>query len=68
MTRETVERWKHERVPSNLNAIANRYSYISDDGIEMVGFHVDDLDFLHNVAKEMGCSMMGGDLSVRKPK
>ena len=68
MTKETVEQWKHKRLPSNLNAVANRNSYLSDDGIEMVEFHVDDLEFLHDVAKEMGCSLMGGDLSVRKPE
>ena len=58
MTKETAERWKHERVPSNLNAIANGYSYLSDDGIQMVEFHVDDHDFLHDVAKDMGYGVM----------
>ncbi|KAI2496104.1 hypothetical protein MHU86_18381 [Fragilaria crotonensis] len=64
VTKETVERWKHERLPSNMNANAKGYSYLSDDGIEMVEFHVDDHDFLHDVAKEMGCGLMGGNLSV----
>ncbi len=68
MTKETVEQWKHERLPSNLNANAKGYSYLSDDGIEMVEFHVDDHDFLHDVAKEMGYGLMGGALSVRKPE
>jgi hypothetical protein len=66
VTKETVEQWKHKRLPSNFNAVANRNSYLSDDGIEMVEFHVNDHDFLYNVAKEMGCGLMGGDVIVRK--
>ena len=66
VTKETVERWKHERLPLNLNANAKGYSYLSDDGIQMVEFHVDDHDFLHDVAKDMGYGVMGGNLSVRK--
>ena len=68
VTKETVEGWKRERKAFDLNANANGYTYLSEDGIEMVEFHVDDHDFLHDIAKEMGYSSMGGNLSVRKPE
>jgi hypothetical protein len=61
LLRANRERFPHPN--PNIHK-ANR----SDDGIEMVEFHVDDLDFLHNVAKEMGCTLIGGDLSMRKPE
>ncbi|KAI2500759.1 hypothetical protein MHU86_13738 [Fragilaria crotonensis] len=44
------------------------YSYQEQpSGKEMIEFHVDDFDFLHSVAEEMGFGMFGGNLSVRKP-
>jgi hypothetical protein len=58
------------RKPFNLNANPNGgYTYLSEDGSDMVEFHVDDHDFLHDIAKEMGYSSMEMNLSaVRKPE
>jgi hypothetical protein len=42
------------------------YHYTDDNGVEMVEYHVDDYDFLHGLAKEMGYKF-GGTLSVRMP-
>ena len=67
VTKETVERWRREKKPSEFNDNAKGYSYRSADGIEMVEFHVDDHDFLHDLAEEMGYGLMGGNLSVRMP-
>ena len=47
---------------------AKGFSYRDDNDVEMVEFHVDDHDFLHDVANEMGHGLMGGNLSVRKPE
>ena len=68
VTKVTVEWWKHERLPFNLNANANGYSNLSDNGIDMVEFHVNDHELLQDVPKEMGYSLMGGNLSVREPE
>ena len=67
MTKETAEEWRREKQPSEFNKNANGYSYLSEDNVEMVEFHVDDHSFLHDVAHEMGHGLMGGKLSVRKP-
>ena len=68
VTKETAERWRREKTkPSEFNVYAKGYSYLSEDNIEMVEFHVDNQDFLHDVANEMGYGAMGGNLSVRKP-
>ena len=42
------------------------YNCITDDNKNMVEFHVDDLDLLHEHAATMGFSSFGGNLSVRK--
>jgi hypothetical protein len=34
----------------------------------MVEFYVDNHSFLHSIANKMGYSLMGGNLSVRKPE
>jgi hypothetical protein len=68
VTKETAEKWKREKKSSEFNNSAKGYSYLSDNNIEMVEFHVDDHSFLHDVANEMGYGLMGGNLSVRKPE
>ena len=68
MTRETAENWRREKKPSEFNDNATGYSYLSDDNIQMVEFHVDDHSFRHNVANKMWYGLMGGNLSVRKPE
>ena len=66
VTSETVDEWKREEKMSEDN---NRgYNYISDDNKNMVEFHVDDLDLLHEHAANMGFGSFGGNLSVRKPQ
>jgi hypothetical protein len=68
VTKETAEGWRREKTkPSQFNLNAKGNAYLSEDNIEMVEFHVDDHDFLHDVANEMGYGAMGGNLSVRKP-
>ncbi|KAI2507244.1 hypothetical protein MHU86_7201 [Fragilaria crotonensis] len=65
--RETVEKWKSEKRISD-DVGGQGYSYQEQpSGKEMIEFHVDDFDFLHSVAEEMGFGMFGGNLSVRKP-
>ena len=62
---ETVERWKRDNIMSENDT--RGYNYISDDdNKEMVEFHVDDLDLLHEHASTMGFGVFGGNLSVRK--
>ena len=45
VTKETAENWKREKKSSDFNDNAKGYSYLSDDNIEMVEFHVDDHAF-----------------------
>ena len=67
MTRETVEKWKSEqRIPEFV--AGQGYAYQEQPSCkEMIEFHVDDYDFLHALAEEMGFGVFGGNLSVRKP-
>jgi hypothetical protein len=69
VTKETVERWKLEkRIPNDESTAARGYAYRDQSSEEdMMEFHVDDFDFLHSVADEMGFGAVGGNLSVRKP-
>ena len=68
VTKEKVEKWRGEKtVPFQFNDKAKGYSYLSPDGVEMVEYHVDDHDFLHEVADEMGFGIMGGNVSERRP-
>jgi hypothetical protein len=64
-TKEAVDKWKAEN--KTLEDVNCGYHYCSADNVEMVEFHVDDYDFLHDVAEEMGFGTFGGNLSVRKP-
>jgi hypothetical protein len=36
-------------------------------GQDMIEFHVNNFDFLHSVADEMGFGAVGGNLSIHKP-
>jgi hypothetical protein len=63
--KETVEKWKSEKM--EFNEKVKGFSYQSPDGVEMVEFHVDDQDFLHDVADELGHGIMGGNVSERRP-
>ena len=69
MTKETVERWKLEkRIPNDESAATRGYTYRDQtSGEDMIEFHVDDFDFLHSEADEMGFGAAGGNLSIRKP-
>jgi hypothetical protein len=64
-TKEAVDKWKAEN--KILEDVNRGYHYCSADNVEMVEFHIDDYDFLHDVAEEMGFGTFGGNLSVRKP-
>ena len=65
--KETVEKWKSEKtLPREFNENVKGFSYQSD-GVEMIEFHVDDQDFLHEVADELGHGIMGGNVSMRRP-
>ena len=44
------------------------YNNISDDGKEMIEFHVNNLDLLHKQSANMGFRSFGGNLSVRKAR
>lgn len=68
VTKETVEQWKSEkRISSNIGNHAG-YAYTeASTGREMIEFHVDDYDFLHELVEEMGYGLFGGKLSVRMP-
>ena len=66
VTAETVEEWKREKKISEDDD--RGYNYITDDNKNMVEFHVDDLDLLHEHAASMGFSSFGGNLSVRKAR
>jgi hypothetical protein len=65
VTKETVEKWKREK--KILENDTRGYHYLSADNVQMVEFHVDDYDLLHDLAEEMGFGTFGGNLSVRKP-
>jgi len=67
VTKETVEGWRREKKKSEFNENAKGYTYRSENGVEMIEFHVDDHDFLHGLAIEMGYGLYGGNLSVRRP-
>jgi hypothetical protein len=69
VTKETVERWKLEkRIPNDESAATRGYTYRDQtSGEDMIEFHVDDFDFLHSEADEMGFGAAGGNLSIRKP-
>jgi hypothetical protein len=46
----------------------NEYAYLDQHlGVEMIVFHVDNYDFLHLIAKDIGFGTYGGNLSVRMP-
>ncbi len=49
VTKNTSENWKNEKTPEEFNKNAKGYSYLSDDNIQMVEFHVDNHTFLHSV-------------------
>ena len=71
VTKETVEQWKSEKTRI-LNDVENQqagFAYYREEssGREMIEFHVDDYDFLHELAVEMGYGVFGGNLSVRMP-
>jgi hypothetical protein len=69
VSKETVERWKSDnRIPNDGTTAHQGYTYRDPAGIEMVEFHVDDYDFLHSLADEMGFGLLGGNLSIRKPQ
>ncbi len=57
---------KRDKKPTEFNKNAKGYAYLSDDNIQMVEFRIDDHNFLHNIANEMGYGLMGGNVSVRK--
>ncbi|KAI2499926.1 hypothetical protein MHU86_14547 [Fragilaria crotonensis] len=66
VTKRTVKEWKLEKRIAN-NLASQGYAYQDPNtGDEMVEFHVDDYEFLHSVANEMGFGAFGGNLSVRK--
>ena len=67
VTAETVENWKRDNKVSEHD---NRgYNYVSVDNKNMIEFHVDDLDLLHEyAATTLGFGSFGGNLSVRKPQ
>ncbi|KAI2500715.1 hypothetical protein MHU86_13743 [Fragilaria crotonensis] len=69
VTKETVEKWKSEKKISYDDDARRGYTYQDQQtGEEMVEFHVNDFDMLHDVvAEEMGFGTFGGNLSVRKP-
>ncbi len=68
MTNETVETWKSDKKRSYDDAAGRGYTYQDQQTEEeMVKFHVDDFDILHNVAEEKGFGTFRGNLSVRKP-
>jgi len=69
VTKETVERWKLEkRIPNDESAATRGYTYRDQtSGEDMIEFHVDDFNFLHSEADEMGFGAAGGNLSIRKP-
>ena len=60
MTKRTAENWKREKKASEFNKNAKGYSYLSDDDIPMVEFHVNDHSFLHSVTNAMGYGLIGG--------
>ena len=65
MTKKTVEKWKsEERIPEDDNC---GYTYLSPENVEMIELHVDDYNFLHDVAEGMGFGQFGGNLSVCMP-
>ena len=66
VTAETVEEWKREGKMSEDHTCG--FKYTSADNTHMVEFHVDDLDFLHKMADDMGFGLFGGNLSVRMPE
>lgn len=68
VTKETVEQWKLEkRIPNGVDNQAGFAYRDESSGREMIEFHVDDYNFLHDVAVEMGFGKFGGNLSVRMP-
>ena len=69
VTKENVEKWKSEKKISYHDNDAGRgYTYQDlQTGEEMVKFHVNNFDMLHDVAEEKGFCTFGGNLSVRKP-
>ena len=68
VSKETVERWKLDNsVPNDSNAHQG-YAYRNLAGEEMVEFNVDNYDFLHLLADEMGFGLFRGNLCVCKPQ
>jgi hypothetical protein len=64
VTKETVETWKAEK--KMLDDDTRGYHYTSPNNVEMVEFHIDNCDLLHDLADQMGFGAFGGNLSVRK--
>jgi hypothetical protein len=64
LTQQAAEQYKVEK--KILDDGNHGYQYMSEEGVPMVEFHVDDHEFLHDVAEEMGFGLFGGNLSVRK--
>jgi hypothetical protein len=59
VTKETVERWKLERRIAKEEA-AQGYIYHNSIPGKKIWFHVDDFDFVHLEAEEMGFGAVGG--------
>jgi hypothetical protein len=64
VTAELVEEWKRDKKIVGNN---HGYSYITDDNVNMVEFHVDDFEFLQEHATTIGYGSYGGTTSIRKP-
>jgi hypothetical protein len=64
LTKQAAEQYKVEK--KILDDDNHGYQYLSEEGFPMVEFHVDDHEFLHDVAEEMGFGLFGGNLSIRK--
>ncbi len=63
-----MEKWKSEkRILGDVAGHVYAYQGQQPSGKEMIEFHVDNYDFLHSVAEEMGSTVFGGNFSVRKP-
>ena len=64
VTAETVEEWTRRENKLSENDTRG-YAYVSADNKNMVEFHVDDLDLLHEYATTAGV-VFGGNPSVQK--
>ncbi|KAI2491113.1 hypothetical protein MHU86_23464 [Fragilaria crotonensis] len=71
VTKEAVEKWKSEKKISYDNDARRGYIYQDQQQTEeeMVEFHVDDFDMLHDVvAEEMGFGTFGGHSQTARRK